>query len=474
MSLGFGIAVHGLHDYNAAMRITRCLTHLAALLPLLAAAQSTESGWNLQAETDKITASVAAIRDLELKRPVVAEIQAPEALAAHIRTGLLRQFGEGGDKTYVDALVRLGALKEPIDLGQTIIDMATSQAAAHYDPGSGKFYLLMTNMPLMLLGITASHELCHALQDQHFNLAQFMEGDLDLLRNNQDAMTARQFLVEGDATHVMTTWMAQSTAGTTNPATLDFVVSAMMQMQASLDFETLCEMGASMASEGEMDFMMGSLEELKKLPRFFVEPLYEAYLKGGAMVDGVKKAGGWAAVDALFTNPPASSEQVLHPEKLKEPRDNPVELSLEDFKKSLGADWLERERDVMGELGIRVLLKTWLDETRLEPEKAAAAAAGWGGDCYALYENTATDATCLLWRLAWDTESDAAEFAMTWRWMLGERFPALTRLKRDSKNLAISTQAWEVSPARFVQLRHDGLTVEILDTTAPQLLASPP
>lgn len=433
---------------------------------------SESTDWDLQKETDRIASDVAQIRGLSLNKHVVAERQSKAALAAHIRKGLLRQLGPDQGRYYIEALVRLGALKEPVDLAQTIIDMASSQAAAHYDPKAKKFFLLMTNMPLSMLDITASHELCHALQDQHFNLTTFMEGDLEALRNNQDAAAAKQFLVEGDATYVMTTWMVKSMSGTTNPATLAFTTSTMLAFQAKMGYEALCKLGSKQAAESGMDFLTSSIRDIEKLPRFFIEPLFESYFQGATLVDAVKTQGGWAAVDALFQDPPASSEQVLHPAKLKEPRDNPSNVALSNTVTTLGAGWMEKERDVMGELGIRVFLKVWLDPQRLTAEAAMNAAAGWGGDEYVYLKNEDSHASCLVWKTLWDTEKDANEFALQWRLTLTERFPTMKTLATKHKAGQVPSQSWEVSPGRYIQLARQGLLVGILDTTDKSALAS--
>jgi hypothetical protein len=440
-----------------------------AQLPLT---DSESTDWDLQAETDRIAADVADIRELPLKDHVVAERQSKDSLAEHVRKGLRRQLGDDMGHYYIEALVRLGALKEPVDLAQTIIDLASSQAAAHYDPEANKFFLLMTNMPLSMLSITASHELCHALQDQHFDLTQFMESDLEALRNNQDASLARQCLVEGDATDVMTGWMVKTLAGTTNPATIALTTSTMIALQANMGYETMCTLGAEQAEKSGMDFLSSSIKDLDKLPRFFVEPLFESYFKGARLIEFMKGTGGWSAVNDLYQHPPLSSEQVLHPEKLSEPRENPVAVSLPTTLASLGSGWVEKERDVMGELGIAVFLKVWLNPSILDDNAASSAAAGWGGDEYVYMEHESSHTDCLIWKTLWDSEQDANEFALNWRLSLSERFPNMKAIPTKPSNTSIPTQSWEVSPGRYIQLARKGLFVGIQDTTDPLTLAS--
>jgi hypothetical protein len=58
----------------------------------------------------------------------------------------------------------------------------------------------------------------------------------------------------------------------------------------------------------------------------------------------------------------------------------------------------------LGELGIRSLLRPVVERTG-----AAAAAAGWGGDRFVLYERR--HRRILVWITEWDSEADAAQFA---------------------------------------------------------------
>jgi hypothetical protein len=95
----------------------------------------------------------------------------------------------------------------------------------------------------------------------------------------------------------------------------------------------------------------------------------------------------------------------------------------------------------MGELQIRVTL----ERCNSRPE-AARAAAGWGGDAYAIVRDR-DGASALVWSTAWDSESEAVEFEQaalrTVRcWKQGDRvegalFSGQSRLLRRGSNVAL-------------------------------------
>ena len=54
---------------------------------------------------------------------------------------------------------------------------------------------------------------------------------------------------------------------------------------------------------------------LDAMPDILKETLLFPYTSGLNMVLAAQTSGGWPAVNAMFARPPASTEQVLHPDK---------------------------------------------------------------------------------------------------------------------------------------------------------------
>jgi hypothetical protein len=103
---------------------------------------------------------------------------------------------------------------------------------------------------------------------------------------------------------------------------------------------------------------------------------------------------------ALLASPPASTEQVLHPEKRHEPFQA---IHLGALRAALPAGCEFDFEDTLGELGISVMLRD------LDPDGPPDAWEGWDGDRWVA-------ARCggrreFVWLTAWDSEADADAFA---------------------------------------------------------------
>ncbi len=110
----------------------------------------------------------------------------------------------------------------------------------------------------------------------------------------------------------------------------------------------------------------------------------------------------WTLVNKAYSNPPKSTEQVMHPEKYLQ-GENPVQVKLvvnETTRPVLV--------DTMGEYYILLILAT-----KTKPQQAIQAAKGWGGDLLALYYDNKTKEWKIYWNITWDTEEDAKEFYNT-------------------------------------------------------------
>jgi len=271
------------------------------------------------------------------------------------------------------ALEDLGALAPGTDLVAVMKKVTRDQVAGYYDWEKKTLYIADW-MPQLVQQPVLVHEATHALQDAHFGLGRFMEP----VPGGDDAQAAIQAVIEGDATLVM----MQALVPDQSDARLDFTIALMVS-----------------ATEQQIDQI--------DAPRFVSRSLVFPYTGGMQLARAVKKRGGWAAVDALYTDVPLSTEQVLHPEKyLDQPRDLPQRVVATVPETLTAAGWKPAFRGPQGELGLRILLRETLDL-----EAAAAAAAGWDGDEAVLLEREPGGATVTLIASVWDDEEQAREAA---------------------------------------------------------------
>lgn len=331
------------------------------------------------ATADEVLAEISKLVELPAKTPLKKSIRSREEIRAY----LVKQFRESKeiDKRRADqlALERFGLLPRGFDLEGHLLDLLTEQVAGLYDPKAGEFFIADWMDPLTQR-IVMAHELVHALHDQHFKVEQWQ----DAAKPNDDAQLARQAVLEGSATAAMIHFVLR---GRSDVASAD-----------SSAFESIVRMitGASAAQVSP---------EMEKSPPFLRDVLIFPYVSGALFTHKVmQQRAGWKEFWDVFAKPPVSTQQILHPELyLKGVIPEPVVLP--DLTKSLGKGWRRLDENVMGEFGVRGILKQFLDE-----ERAAALAPAWAGDRYAIYENRVESKTALALRLHFSSEESAARF----------------------------------------------------------------
>jgi hypothetical protein len=369
---------------------------------------------NALARVPKIAQRVADLRHLPLKHPVPAAAQGQDEFKRYLDVQVKKELPVEKAAASVRALVRLGLLDKPIDLGKTVEDAMVTQAGAYYDPDTKKFYIVIVPEDEMMLDVMSAHELTHAVDDQYFDLSAYTEDPTHSL--SSDAQQARRFVAEGEATLVMIAYQLQVTAAQDLFDPKNRLAAGMISKFAALDPKQVAE---SVAENPELVAQLGpelkaSIEAMSAIPPFILDPLFAAYSKGAGAVEAVREAGGWDAVAALYTNAPESTEQVLHPvEKLITKRDPPVAITFAPVPKPL-ATWTELDQDVLGELLMAVYFEN------LHDPNPAAQVTGWGGDRYVAYASG--EKVVGLWMTTWDTDKDAERFFNAYAGGLRKRF----------------------------------------------------
>ena len=312
---------------------------------------------------------VARVRQLAVKAKVPGFRLNREELHREVERTLKDEAPDALIAGNTELLFAFDVVGPDFDLKGALTKMYGAQLAGFYDPDEDRM-VLASDLSKDEQALTLYHELVHALQDQHYDLA----GELDWKPEESDRQTALQALAEGDATLAMLD-VARAAAGM-GPGEFpaEFLQIDALLMQAS--------------------------PKLDAVPGFLVRAMVSPYADGLRFVSEIRKRGGWAAVNDVWRQQrPISTEQILHPEKYlsREPVLPVAPLAL---PAGFGAPSF---RDVMGEQGIKLLFEEWAPASAAEK-----AATGWGGDRIAVA--TSAVGTVVFWHLAFDDE-DAARRA---------------------------------------------------------------
>jgi hypothetical protein len=356
---------------------TACLLAALSCLLLVPGPTPGARAQDGDARYDRIEREVARIRGLPFK----SDLEASYRTRAELRTELERQLAEQLPRSEAlkgeRVLEAFGLAPEGLDLRKLNADLYTEQIAGFYDPRTKELALINSKRTLdPLTESIYSHEATHALQDQHHDLKALQDR---LKRLDDDQTLAITSLIEGDATAVQ----------------FDYARTRPEVLRALLTGE---------AQEAPTD-------ELEKAPPIIAAGLLYPYVGGLGFVTALKRNGGYRAVDRAFEDAPASTEQVLHPEKYLR-RDEPTEVRLADVGPALGAGWRKLEENNLGEFQSAVLLseeRNWQALIQTLLLNPPAATTGWDGDRYALW--TRGDEEALVWQSVWDSPKDAEEFA---------------------------------------------------------------
>jgi hypothetical protein len=383
---------------------------VAALMSTLALAAAPVTDAALRTEVDRLVAELAAARHLPFSGALAARTITRETADREraVAIGVGVEAGLPGPGVGVEArlLERLGLVPTDAEYGTLVARTTlTATPTASYDPGHGTPMGTLSVpdfIPLPEQRVALTHQIAHALADRRFGLRKFLklgaQGERGL---DGDAARARLAVVEGDAT-LSAFELQDPHEGFLGPREMTSLATRLR--------------GATATAETP-----GWLRDLAVF----------THVDGWTFVAGARARGPWSAVDALWTDPPASTEQVLHPEKYEAceapiPVDEAALPDLPGFGRPVASD-------VAGELMVR----SWL-ASALPSEIAARAAAGWGGDRAGIYTaqpgavsdirlapdaGVASDAGLtpehpLVWLTVWDDDGEADDFARAARQVL--------------------------------------------------------
>jgi hypothetical protein len=394
----------------------------------------------LQAELEKFTPR-------KFKSLVAVATQTREGFRKQLEASLDKELPAERERGTVAAFVALGLLPPGIELRKEIVEAVASQVGAYYERTKDTFYPISTGLPEAQQRLMFIHELQHAMQDQVLGLDAVMDA-AEAADDNTDRVQAARYLLEGEAHWVSLAWLVK------DQGQADVLVDAaaarkVFRDPARLRFDdALAQMRANIGAMGPDGAKQ--LAVMERLPRWIIRELQEPYTMGAWSVHRIYAHGGWPAVDAVWSKPPTSTEQMLHPlEKLLgKRREEPVAVTLPDCAPVLGAGWERVYVDTFGEAGIHMLLSEQLPELKMG--RARSGSAGWGGDRLAAWSRAGAERPIVTWLTVWDSEKDAVQFVEAYGFAAAARnglreWPA-AGLLRDG--LAVAIVEGEADPAR--------------------------
>jgi hypothetical protein len=327
---------------------------------------------------ERIAAAVEQIRELKFRRAVKPRLLTDEQLAEEVE----RSFREENTRAEYDqddaVLTALGMLGKRDDLYDITIGVVREQVGGFYDTirktlvvgGKG-------TDPSPLEQVLLSHEYVHAVTDQRYDLTH-----LDKLNAARKADEAAAYLslIEGDATAMMFTYAQRYLTPSERSAVQSEAAAAPSQ-------------------------------RLESAPQSIREALLFPYDDGERFVRALINAGGIAALNKAYKDPPTSTEQIIHFPKYLGTRDEPVSVEAPKLAATMGSGWKDLRGGEVGELDVRLLIDQFMP--RAEAERAAS---GWDGGRYVAAES---DGGAVVAELTeWDSETEAREAAeMLGRWL---------------------------------------------------------
>ena len=343
----------------------------AVILPTPVPAEPTAtptSSESLSRKLDAIALRTASIRGLSFDSPVEREIVDPE----EARVLLIENFEEDRDDIEDEEalLITLGAIEEGVDLYELLLDIYGEIVLGWYDPEDERIFVIERTPDFGALDeLTLAHEIVHGLQQQRFDIHSVRES----VKDNSDRSLAYSALIEGDAS-----------------------IAETLYRLSHLDEEQTAEVREAQSSADLGSFMAA--------PHILQRTISFPYGAGFQFVASLYLTNeDWNLVDEAHASPPASTEQVLHPEKYLD-GEGPIVVELPSFAGPPWGEWEPVWDSTLGELYLLAYLETWTGF-----EDAGRAAQGWGGDSFLLMRGP-DGGHLLIWMLEWDTPEDAAEF----------------------------------------------------------------
>jgi hypothetical protein len=302
---------------------------------------------------------------LKFKRPPRVEARSKAQVREFVLAQITKPPAQRDMAGQEAAYKRFGMIPDTLNLREYLVGLLEEQIVGYYDPATDVLYVV-DGSPDDVVGLTITHELVHALQDQYVDLDAYQN-----LEGENDRQAAAQAVFEGQAVYEQIAAMLGGGNVAVNlPGGWDRVREMIRENQASMPI-------------------------FARAPLVVQETLIFPYLSGAEFIRGFKtrNAGG-----TPYSDMPVSTEQILHPSAYFGTRDHPTRVTLGALRGT------KRYENTLGEFETRLFLYQHTEDQN----DAIRGATGWDGDRYALLDTPAGEA--LVWVTVWDSAVEAGEF----------------------------------------------------------------
>jgi len=363
-----------------------------------------EDGLNeteLDAVVGRSMARVEAVRELEFEESVPVEVISREEFRDRREINDSENVTSTANRLHQnvkwEAMLSIGEDEDAITARQS---SRTATIGGFYNYAEDRIVIVSENATQPKMDEeTLSQELFHALQDQTLRVS--------YNRSTEETNNAALGIIEGDGNLVDRRYQQRCDSG---------------------EWDCLLPEPSEGGGGGSDDINYGVY-----LTGF------QPYSDGPKFVRKIYNEGGWEAVNAVYENPPESTEQVIHTEKY--PDEKPANISFEDTSSEewtipdLGEGSVDYATFGQGGLAAMMMRPVFATGGTATPvvgprefynltasgeisdfdplDYGFDAVEGWGNDRlypYVTDESAETNETGYVWKTVWDSGEDASEF----------------------------------------------------------------
>ncbi len=404
-------------------------------------------------EVDTILAFVSKDTGLPIKHEVKRQLVDRDAVVAYLK----RSMEEDKDTKRLGrselVLKKFGLIPQNFDLQTFLVALLREQIAGYYDAKT-KTVNLLDWLDVEQQRPVLAHELTHALQDQFFDLDQWIKAgeiDLDEMTNltpvaiqEDEVGDARQAVVEGQAMVTLVDYTLQPTGQ--NVLTAPQIANALKQ-----------------------GMLVGTPDspEFQAAPIYIKESLTFPYRYGiDFITELLRKGGKERAFAKALANPPSSTRQIMEPATYLAGEVIPP-LPLPDFQEDF-KNYERMDVGAVGEFDTSVLIDQYAGN-----ETSQKLYPSWRGGYYyaAQVKGNKTAPLAIFYFSRWATPESASSFAEIYSAYLSKRYAHVKEVTPDgdappdSRTLT-RRQTW-TTEAGEVAIRVSGTDLMIAESLDP-------